>query len=80
VKTPRDCTGPKLVRALRKFGYTVLRQSGSHIRLAKQQGGEHHVTVPNHDPIKVGTLHDILKDIAAHHSLSVDQLLHELDL
>ncbi len=72
MKTPRDCSGPKLVRSLRKFGYTVLRQTGSHIRLATQQDGEHHVTVPNHDPIKVGTLHDILKDVAAHHNLSVD--------
>jgi predicted RNA binding protein YcfA (HicA-like mRNA interferase family) len=80
VKTPRDCTGPKLVHALRKFGYTVLRQTGSHIRLVTQQSGEHHITVPNHDPIKVGTLHGVLKDVAAHHKLSVDQLLHELDL
>jgi predicted RNA binding protein YcfA (HicA-like mRNA interferase family) len=80
VKTPRDCSGPKLVRALRRFDYTVLRQTGSHIRLVTQQGGEHHVTVPNHDPIKVGTLHDILKDVAVHHSLSIDQLLRELDL
>jgi predicted RNA binding protein YcfA (HicA-like mRNA interferase family) len=80
VKTPRDCPGPKLVRALRKFGYAVVRQTGSHIRLATQQGGEHHITVPNHDPIKVGTLHGILKDIAAHHHLSVDDLLRELDL
>jgi predicted RNA binding protein YcfA (HicA-like mRNA interferase family) len=80
VKTPRDCTGPKLVRALRKFGYTVLRQTGSHIRLVTQQGGEHHLTVPNHDPIKVGTLHGILKDVAAHHRLAVDDLLRELDL
>ena len=80
MKTPRDCTGPKLVRALRKFGYTVLRQTGSHIRLATQQGGEHHLTVPNHDPIKVGTLHSILKDLAAHHHVSVDDLLRELEL
>lgn len=80
MKTPRDCSGPKLVRALRKLGYTVLRQTGSHIRLATQQGGEHHLTVPNHDPIKVGTLHGILKDIAVHHHLSVDDVLRELDL
>ncbi len=80
MKTPRDCSGPELVRALRKFGYTVLRQSGSHIRLGTHQGGEHHITVPNHTPIKVGTLHGILKDIAAHQNMSVDQLLHELDL
>jgi len=80
VKTPRDCAGSQLVRALRKFGYIVQRQTGSHIRLTTQQGGEHHTTVPNQDPIKVGTLHDILKDIATHHRLTVDQLLQELDL
>jgi predicted RNA binding protein YcfA (HicA-like mRNA interferase family) len=80
VKTPRDCTGPKLVRALRKLGYSVLRQTGSHVRLATQQDGEHRITVPNHDPIKVGTLHGILKDVAAHHRLSVDQLLQKLEL
>ena len=78
--TPRDCTGSKLVRALSKFDYTVLRQTGSHIRLVTHQSGVHHITVPNHDPIKVGTLHAVLKDVAAHHKLSVAQLLHELDL
>jgi predicted RNA binding protein YcfA (HicA-like mRNA interferase family) len=80
VKIPRDCTGPQLVRALRKFGFTQGPQSGSHIKMTTQTGGEHHVTVPNHRPIKVGTMHDILKDTAAHHGLTVEQLLHELDL
>lgn len=58
----------------------MLRQTGSHIRLATQQGGEHHITVPNHDPIKVGTLHGILKDVASHHHLNIDDLLRELEL
>jgi predicted RNA binding protein YcfA (HicA-like mRNA interferase family) len=80
VKTPRDCAAAELIRALQKLGYTVSRQTGSHIRLATQQDGEHHVTVPNHDPIKVGTLHGILKDVATHHRRSVDDLLRELDL
>ena len=80
MKTPRDCSGDKLVRALRRFGYAVIRQTGSHIRLTTAQGGPHQITVPNHDPIKVGTLHDILKDIASHHQRSVEHLLQELDL
>jgi len=80
LKIPRDCTGPELIRALRKFDYAIVRQSGSHIRVVTQQGGEHHVTIPNHAPIKVGTLHGILKDIATHHNLSVDQLLQAIDL
>ncbi len=80
MKIPRDCTGPELVRALRQLGYSISRQSGAHIILTTQRGGEHHITVPNHRPIKVGTLQDILKDIASHHNLSVDELLQQLKL
>ena len=80
MKIPRDCTGPELVRALKKFGYAISRQSGSHIIMTTQRDGEHHVTVPNYRPIKVGTLQDTLKDIAAHHDLTVEQLLRELTL
>ena len=80
MKIPRDCTGQHLVKALRKFGYSIVRQSGSHIIMTTQRDGEHHVTVPNHRPIKVGTLHDTLKDIAAHHHLTVEELLREFHL
>jgi predicted RNA binding protein YcfA (HicA-like mRNA interferase family) len=80
VKIPRDCNGPELVKALRKFGYTQGPQSGSHIKMTTRTGGEHHVTVPNHRTLKVGTLHDILKAVAAHHGLTVEQLLKELEL
>ena len=80
MKTPRNVTGPQLVKALKKLGYERIRQDGSHIRLSTQQNGEHHVTVPNHAPIRVGTFSCILKDVAAHHKLTVDQLLQKLDL
>jgi predicted RNA binding protein YcfA (HicA-like mRNA interferase family) len=80
VKIPRDCNGVELVRALRHLGYETRRQTGSHIQLTTQRGGEHHVTVPNHRPLKVGLLHGLLKDVAAHHHLSVEQLVRELRL
>ncbi len=79
MKLPRDCDGADLVRALRKFDYLVARQDGSHIRMVTQAHGEHHVTIPNHWPIKVGTLHDILKSVAEHHDLTIDRLLAELE-
>ncbi|MEI1374136.1 type II toxin-antitoxin system HicA family toxin [Nostoc sp. UHCC 0926] len=50
-------------------------QKGSHIRLTTQQNGEHHITVPAHDPIKIGTLNAILRDVAAHAGLTRDELL-----
>jgi predicted RNA binding protein YcfA (HicA-like mRNA interferase family) len=69
-------SGADLTRALARLGYRVTRQTGSHLRLTATLGGqEHHLTVPNHDPIKVGTLNSILKDVAAHANLSRDELL-----
>jgi predicted RNA binding protein YcfA (HicA-like mRNA interferase family) len=80
VKIPRDCSGVELARALRRLGYEVRRQTGSHMQLTTQRGGEHHVTVPNHHPLKVGLLHGLLKDVATHHHLTVDQVVRELAL
>ena len=75
-----DPYAPCTVDDLRRFGYDVTRQAGSHIRLETQTAPIHHLTVPNHSPLKVGTLHGILKDIAGHHKLTVEQLLERLDL
>jgi len=80
VKLPRNLDGAQLVRALRTLDYEVTRQRGSHIRVTTQRGGQHHEVIPNHRPIKIGTLSDILKSIAAHHGLTVEQLLDLLDL
>ena len=57
---------------------TVHRQTGSHIRLTTQLQGEHHITIPAHDPLKVGTLNAILRGIAEHFGLTRDELLEQL--
>ncbi|MDP2195399.1 MAG: type II toxin-antitoxin system HicA family toxin [Rhodocyclaceae bacterium] len=75
MKLPRDLSGPDLIRLLAKLGYAVTRQAGSHVRLTTQEHGEHHVTIPNHDPLKIGTLASILAAVAAHHGISRDELL-----
>jgi predicted RNA binding protein YcfA (HicA-like mRNA interferase family) len=80
VKTPRDVSGPDLVKALRLLGYERIRQDGSHIRLTTQIDGEFHVTVPNHQSLRVGTFTSILKLIAAHHGLTAEELLKKLEL
>ena len=80
MKIPRDCQGAELTRALKKFGYEFDRQSGSHITLTTLKNGEHHVTVPNHRPIKTGTLQGLLKSVATHHKMTLPDLLHELGL
>lgn len=80
MKIPRDVNGTELAKALNKLGYQVVRQTGSHLTATTDQAGEHHVTIPNHRPIKLGTLSGILKAVAKHQSLSLDELLNLLDL
>lgn len=80
MKLPRDISATELVKSLRSFGYVVTRQKGSHIRITTERDGQHHEVIPNHDPVKLGTLHGILKSIAEHHGLTIEQLLSELDL
>src|SRR5438128_1540249 len=56
LKLPRDLSGRDLAKALQALGYSVTRQTGSHLRLTTTTQGEHHVTVPDHDALRVGTL------------------------
>lgn len=79
MKLPRDLSGADLVKALRRLGYEVTRQRGSHVRLSATIGGRtHHITVPDHDALKTGTLNAILKDVAARADRSRDELIEEL--
>lgn len=55
-------SGIELIKILKKFGFVVVRQKGSHIRLEKNTlTGTIKLTVPNHQNLKKGTLHNILK-------------------
>jgi predicted RNA binding protein YcfA (HicA-like mRNA interferase family) len=78
LKLPRDLSGTELVKALARLEYEISHQTGSHIRLTTQRNGEHHITVPAHDPIKIGTLNAIVKDVASHAGLSRNELLEVL--
>jgi predicted RNA binding protein YcfA (HicA-like mRNA interferase family) len=79
LKLPRDVSGHELARALANFGYQVTRQSGSHMRLASNfKGTEHHVTIPAHDPLRVGTFSQILNDVSAYLEMDRDSLLRAL--
>ena len=78
MKLPRDLSGLDLARALARLDYQIDHQSGSHLRLTTQRGGEHHLTIPSHSPLKVGTLNAILRTVAEHHGVRRDELLREL--
>jgi predicted RNA binding protein YcfA (HicA-like mRNA interferase family) len=78
MKLPRDVSGAQLVKALARLGYRTTRQTGSHIRLTCDKPTQHHITVPNHDSLRIGTLAAVLSDVANHHGLSREELVARL--
>jgi predicted RNA binding protein YcfA (HicA-like mRNA interferase family) len=78
MKLPRDLSGAELAKALAKVGYRVTRQTGSHMRLSAEQPTQHDITIPAHDPLKVGTLAAVLGEVAANLELDRDELLRRL--
>lgn len=79
MKLPRDVSGEVLVRSLRRFGYEITRQTGSHIRVTSNfKGTEHHVTIPSHKQLGVGTLAEILTDVSTYLDLTREKLIQDL--
>jgi predicted RNA binding protein YcfA (HicA-like mRNA interferase family) len=78
MRIPRDISGQDLIKLLKPYGYIPTRQTGSHIRLSTEQNGQHHITIPNHDPLKIGTFSAIITDVAGHFNKTKDELLQEL--
>lgn len=74
MKLPRDMDAAQLVKVLERIGYRAVRQSGSHIRL-QCDDPSHALTVPNHRPLRVGTLASILAEVASARKLDRDALL-----
>jgi predicted RNA binding protein YcfA (HicA-like mRNA interferase family) len=77
-RLPRDLSGRDLARALRLYGYEVTRETGSHMRLTTRQRGEHHVTIPDHASLRVGTLSAVLAEVAEHFGADRATLVAEL--
>ncbi len=73
MKIPRDLSAKKLIKICKRHGYHVTRQRGSHIRLTNQGPPVHHITIPNHDTIKPGTLLNIINAVCRHLSIDIDQ-------
>lgn len=70
MRLPRDLSGEELTDLLGRYGYEVTRQTGSHMRLTTTRGGEHHITIPHHKSLRVGTLSAVLRDVAEHLGIS----------
>lgn len=67
MKLPRDVSGRDVVKALcRDWGYRVVHQVGSHIIIQTEAPSPHRLSVPDHNPIRPGTLNSIVRDVACH--------------
>ena len=65
MKIPRDLSGRELVRALCKhWDYRIVHQAGSHIILQTETPGHQRIPVPDHSPLRIGTLNAILRLVA----------------
>jgi len=79
MKLPRDLGGEELATRLGKYGYQVVRQTGSHIRLTSTyKDTEHHLTIPRHKPLRVGTLNSIINEVAAYLEMEKQNLIDDL--
>jgi predicted RNA binding protein YcfA (HicA-like mRNA interferase family) len=71
VKLPGDISGLEAVKSLRRLGFEVVRQEGSHIRMSK---GNVRVTVPNHRQLVPKTLQGILR----HAEITLEEFMEQL--
>ena len=79
MRIPRDVHADKLISLLRHMGYVIIRQTGSHVRLSKHtEEIQHTITVPNHKPLKIGTLQSIVKDVCSINALNVGSFYEKL--
>ncbi len=79
MKLPRDLSGSALIKKLKKFDYHVTRQTGSHIRLTrKTKEGEQNLTIPQHSPLRVGTLNNIINEVSVQLDIPKDDLNYKL--
>ncbi len=78
MRLPRDISSNQLIRLLKKFGYEISRQKGSHIRLTTLLEGQHHITIPNHNPIRLGTLSSIIIEVANHFKKTKEEIADQI--
>lgn len=76
MKLPRDLAGVDLAGALcRRWGYTVVHQTGSHIILETEDPSHQRIAIPAHRVLRIGTLNSILRAVSHHKGISRAEIL-----
>ena len=77
MRLPRDVGGQDLARRLGVYGYSITRQTGSHVMLTSNQitGREHQITLTTGRLLRMATLNNILVEAAAYLGMDKDVLI-----
>jgi predicted RNA binding protein YcfA (HicA-like mRNA interferase family) len=76
VKLPRDLYGRDLARVLcARWTYAKVNQVGSHIILQTETPQHHRLSVPDHKPLRIGTLNAILREVAVAKGVTREDIL-----
>jgi predicted RNA binding protein YcfA (HicA-like mRNA interferase family) len=66
MKIPRDVSGAQLADTLCRRRYAKVHQVGSHIILEAAEPAHQRIAIPDHRPLRLGTLISILRAVAQH--------------
>ena len=79
MKLPRDASGCEVAKALcRDWDYRQVHQVGSHIILQTESPSPHRLAVPDHSPVRAGTLNAIVRAVAHHKGVDRQDVLRTL--
>ena len=79
MRLPRDLYGRDLAQGLcSRWGYAKVNQVGSHIILQTETPRRHRVSIPDHKPLRLGTLNAILREVAAAKGVSREDIVASL--
>ncbi|PNW49992.1 UNVERIFIED_CONTAM: hypothetical protein BEN50_11105 [Euhalothece sp. KZN 001] len=79
MKIPRDLKGSDLARVLcRQWDYKVVHQQGSHIILDTEIPSHQRISLPNHNPLRLGTLNSILRAVSRHKRVTKAEIINTL--
>jgi predicted RNA binding protein YcfA (HicA-like mRNA interferase family) len=79
MKIPRDVSGDRPAEILyRRWQYSRVHQTGSHIVLETEEPSHHRIAIPAHKAIRIGTFNSILRTVSNHKGVSRETILETL--
>jgi predicted RNA binding protein YcfA (HicA-like mRNA interferase family) len=79
MRLPRDIGGQDLARRLAVYGYSISRQTGSHLKLTSNMAGrEHNITITTSRLLRMATLNEILAEVGSYVDVDRDTLTNAL--